>query len=183
VHVTGKINERVSLSFITKSRQMPQQEMNLEARSWLSLYNCHTLLCIRQPFSNVTIRLPKVIWEQAPSQLLVVDPLTATAYNQLYLPGGTNVHAHVIHEFLGSPHSPSLSAARPVRPFLHADATFILCYVEPTNFPEKFVSYLIHRSSGSPPQTVYWSSQSFFPKYTVVRIELRRNCIWSVYTI
>ena len=43
--------------------------------------------------------LPKVIWKQAALPPMVADPFTIV---RLYLPDGTDVHAHLIHDSLAT---------------------------------------------------------------------------------
>jgi len=55
----------------------------------------------------------KIIWEQATStpwwHTRWYPPCTIV---QSYLPGGANVHGHLIHDSVGPPHSPSKTVAR-----------------------------------------------------------------------
>jgi len=57
--------------------------------------------------------LLKIIWEQATStpwwHTRWYTPCTIV---QSYLPGGANVHGHLIHDSVGPPHSPSKTVAR-----------------------------------------------------------------------
>ena len=89
-----------------------------------------------------TPRLPKVIWKQAASPPLVVDSLIATAQNRsTYLPCGTNMHVHIIHDSLGSLHSPSKRQIDLFGRFCMDDAILSLQWKCAPLFFQKFAPY------------------------------------------
>jgi len=88
---------------------------------------------------------------------------------QPYLPGGVSVHAHLKHDSLGPAHSPSETATRSIRPFLH-DRCCILPPHPSKICPLPSTSNTSFLGPRDPlPQAASRSSQKLFsPEFTVV---------------
>jgi len=72
-------------------------------------------------------------------QPLEVDPHSHTVV-QLYLPGGADVHHHLIHCFLGQSHSPPKMASQFLQPFLHGQCHILpMCYTPLPHYSPKLV--------------------------------------------
>jgi len=94
-------------------------------------------------------RLPKIIWEQTASPPLVspIHSYHTQSFNLPYLPGGANVHAHLTHDSVGTPHlRPIFAKFSPNERVLSADDRtgpffwYLKGLAMATNFVEKIAN-------------------------------------------
>ena len=159
------------------ARQMTQMLADLVAE-WAGYRSRRSKQMPPNDENNVISRRPRPIdvrvlcWTDSTQNIPYtrVTPMCSTAavtdtIVQPYLPGGTNVHAHLIHDSLGLPHSLYQTAARSVQPFLHGRCRIlpIRYTAPPPNLHCTYIGLPYGGSADPPPEMATRSSVSFFP--------------------